>query len=66
MNKKVGCTVVHDERSVFCISDMIKEQGGRAAVSKSGHTFFKKKLREIGAEYGGEISGHHYFKDFLL
>lgn len=43
---------------------MIQEAGGEAVVSKTGHAFIKRKMRDVSAIYGGEMSAHHYFRDF--
>ena len=62
--KKNGAGIVYDPRAIYCIEDTIRRSGGKAYMSKGGHIFFKKKMRETGAVYGGEMSAHHYFKDF--
>ena len=56
--------IVHDPRVVWNIQEIISKYFGKAVQSKSGHTFMKKSLREHNAIYGGEISAHHYFRDF--
>ena len=64
LEKSPKATIIHDQRVVWNIKDVIKNSGGAAFVSKTGHVNFKIKLRETNAIYGGEISHHHYFKDF--
>jgi len=59
-----GGAVVHDPRLIWNTLDIVRESGGKAIVSKSGHSFIKEKMRETGALYGGEMSAHHYFRDF--
>lgn len=56
--------IVHDPRVVWNIQDTIKKKGGSSIVSKTGHAFIKQKMRDTEAIYGGELSAHHYFKDF--
>ena len=64
LEKSPKATVVYDRRVVWNIEDVIRNSGGTTFVSKTGHVNFKIKLRETNAIYGGEISHHHYFKDF--
>lgn len=58
-----GAKIVHDPRLVWNTTDIVKNSGGEAVVSKSGHAFIKQKMREVNAVYGGEMSAHHYFRD---
>ncbi len=58
-----GGKIVHDPRLVWNTIDIVKNSGGEAVVSKSGHAFIKQKMREVNAVYGGEMSAHHYFRD---
>ena len=44
--------------------DLVAAEGGRSALSRVGHAFFKARMREEGAVFGGEVSGHYYFRDF--
>ncbi len=62
--REKGAGIVYDPRAVFNIEDAITSGGGRSIISKGGHVFFKRKMRETGAVYGGEMSAHHYFRDF--
>lgn len=62
--KEPGAGIVYDPRVVFKIEDTILSNGGKSAMCRVGHVFFKSQLREKGAIYGGEMSGHHYFRDF--
>ncbi|PLX46062.1 MAG: phosphomannomutase, partial [Deltaproteobacteria bacterium] len=62
--KTPGQAVVHDPRLIWNTLDIVKQQGGKAVVSKSGHAFIKAKMREVNGVYGGEMSAHHYFRDF--
>ena len=56
--------IVHDPRLVWNTFDIVNQYGGIAVQSKSGHSFIKEKMREYNAIYGGEMSAHHYFRDF--
>lgn len=56
--------VVHDPRLVWNTIDIVESLGGRAVQSKTGHAFIKERMRKENAIYGGEMSAHHYFRDF--
>ncbi len=56
--------VVHDPRLTWNTRDIASSGGGEAVQSKTGHAFIKEKMREVDAVYGGEMSAHHYFRDF--
>jgi phosphomannomutase len=56
--------IVHDPRLTWNTLDVVAAGGGRAELSKSGHAFMKQVMRDADAVYGGEMSAHHYFKDF--
>ena len=62
--KTPGSTIVHDPRLTWNTLDVVSAAGGRAVESKSGHAFIKQTMREVDAVYGGEMSAHHYFRDF--
>lgn len=62
--KESNAAIVHDPRLVWNTTDIIDEFGGRAVQSKAGHAFIKEIMREQDAVYGGEMSAHHYFRDF--
>ncbi|SNT68526.1 phosphomannomutase [Paracoccus seriniphilus] len=64
LEKSPGEKIVHDPRVVMNTRAMIESSGGEAVVSKTGHAFIKRKMRDVGAIYGGEMSAHHYFRDF--
>ena len=59
-----GALVVHDPRLTWNTIELVDEAGGRAVQSKSGHAFIKETMREVNAAYGGEMSAHHYFREF--
>jgi phosphomannomutase len=62
--KHPGGKIVFDPRLYWATEETVKANGGKAVVSQSGHAFIKQKMREEDAVYGGEMSAHHYFKDF--
>ncbi|WP_151956339.1 phosphomannomutase CpsG [Acinetobacter guillouiae] len=62
--KQAGEKIVHDPRLVWNTLDIIEQYQGVAVQSKSGHAFIKDVMREHNAAYGGEMSAHHYFRDF--
>ncbi|MHB9030628.1 MAG: phosphohexomutase domain-containing protein [Candidatus Latescibacterota bacterium] len=64
LNRNPGGKIVHDPRLIWNTVEMVKAAGGTPVLSKSGHSFIKEKMRETGAIYGGEMSAHHYFRDF--
>ena len=63
--KEPGAKIVHDPRVVWNTLDVVGRAGGEAVQSRTGHAFIKQKMRETRAVYGGEMSAHHYFRDFV-
>ncbi|BFM11779.1 phosphomannomutase CpsG [Simiduia litorea] len=63
--KNPGQKVIHDPRLFWNTQDIVSASGGKAIQSKTGHAFIKEKMREEDAVYGGEMSAHHYFRDFF-
>jgi phosphomannomutase len=64
LRKDPGATVLYDVRASRAVRDVVERAGGRAEVNRVGHAFFKTRMRETGAAFGGEVSGHYYFRDF--
>lgn len=64
LNKYPNESIVYDPRVLYNTKAVISEHNGTAVISKSGHSFIKQVMRESGAIYGGEMSAHHYFRDF--
>jgi len=62
--KDPGATILYDPRSSRAVPDLVAAEGGRSELSRVGHAFFKIRMREEGAAFGGEVSGHYYFRDF--
>jgi len=59
-----GATILYDPRSSRAVPDLVAAEGGHSDLSRVGHAFFKQRMREEGAVFGGEVSGHYYFRDF--
>ncbi|WP_347266276.1 phosphomannomutase [Paracoccus sp. (in: a-proteobacteria)] len=64
LERHPGARIVHDPRVVLNTRDVIAAAGGQAVQARTGHAFVKRAMRESGAIYGGEMSAHHYFRDF--
>jgi phosphomannomutase len=64
LEKEAGAKIVHDPRVIWNTQEAVRAKGGIAIQSKTGHAFIKQAMRDHGAVYGGEISAHHYFRDF--
>ncbi|PID43693.1 MAG: phosphomannomutase [Proteobacteria bacterium] len=62
--RKPGAKIIHDPRLTWNTIDMVTALNGEPVQSKTGHAFIKQKMREVDAIYGGEMSAHHYFRDF--
>jgi phosphomannomutase len=62
--KEPSATILYDPRSSRAVPDLVSAEGGRSALSRVGHAFFKQQMREESALFGGEVSGHYYFRDF--
>ncbi|HWJ05651.1 MAG TPA: phosphomannomutase CpsG [Steroidobacteraceae bacterium] len=64
LQRHPGGRIVHDPRLTWNTLDIVQRLGGEAVQSKSGHAFIKATMREVDGVYGGEMSAHHYFRDF--
>jgi len=62
--KQPGARIVYDPRLTWNTLDIVKRLGGTPVMSQSGHAFIKQKMREVDGAYGGEMSAHHYFREF--
>lgn len=62
--KESSSAIVHDPRLTWNTQDIVTAAGGRPVMSKTGHAFMKETMRAEDAAYGGEMSAHHYFRDF--
>ena len=64
LQKHPGEKIIYDPRLIWNTEELVRENGGIPVISKSGHAFIKEKMRSENAIYGGEMSAHHYFRDF--
>jgi phosphomannomutase len=62
--KEPGAKILYDVRASWAVPETIEAAGGTPLVNRVGHAFFKHRMREEGAAFGGEVSGHYYFRDF--
>ncbi|SFR46461.1 phosphomannomutase [Litoreibacter janthinus] len=65
LGKHAGAKIIHDPRVIWALLDLVGTGGGEAVASQSGHSHIKAKMREVDAVYGGEMSAHHYFREFM-
>lgn len=65
LEKYPGSRIIHDPRLIWNTLDIVKQHGGQSIQSKTGHAFIKERMRQEDAVYGGEMSAHHYFRDFF-
>ena len=63
--REPGAAIIHDPRVIWNTQDVVARAGGRAVQARTGHAFVKQAMRDHGAVYGGEMSAHHYFRDFV-
>jgi phosphomannomutase/phosphomannomutase/phosphoglucomutase len=59
-----GARIIHDPRLTWNTIDIVRQEGGIPVQSKTGHAFIKERMRAEDAVYGGEMSAHHYFRNF--
>ncbi len=64
LEKVPGADILYDVRASRAVPDTVEKLGGRALINRVGHAFFKTRMRDEGGEFGGEVSGHYYFKAF--
>ncbi|TKI05769.1 phosphomannomutase CpsG [Martelella alba] len=64
LEKNPGAKIIHDPRLSWNTVDIVTKAGGTPVMSKTGHAFIKERMRKEDAIYGGEMSAHHYFRDF--
>ena len=61
--KKAGQTVIYDVRASYAVKDVVARYQGKALMNRVGHAFIKRRMREEDAVFGGEVTGHYYFRD---
>jgi phosphomannomutase len=64
LEREPGGKILYDVRASWAVPDTVERAGGIPMVNRVGHAFFKHRMREEGAIFGGEVSGHYYFRDF--
>ena len=64
LSKQPGADILYDVRASRAVPDLVERLGGTAHVNRVGHAFFKLRMRDEGGAFGGEVSGHYYFRDF--
>jgi len=63
--KSPGSKIVYDVRASYAVKDIVSAHGGTALMNRVGHAFIKRRMREEDAAFGGEVTGHYYFRDFF-
>ena len=64
--KQPGQAVIYDVRASYAVKDTVAKYNGRALMNRVGHAFIKRRMREENAVFGGEVTGHYYFRDFYF
>jgi phosphomannomutase len=65
LEKEAGAKIIYDVRASWAVRDTIERAGGVPLVNRVGHAFIKHRIRQEGAAFAGEVSGHYYFRDFV-
>ncbi len=61
--KQPGATIIYDLRASYAVKDIVAAHGGKALMNRVGHAYIKRRMRETNAVFGGEVTGHYYFRD---
>ena len=64
LEREPGAHILYDVRASWAVRDLVERLGGHAHENRVGHAFFKTRMRDEGSAFGGEVSGHYYFRDF--
>jgi phosphomannomutase len=64
LEKEAGAKIIYDVRASWAVPDTVERHNGTPLVNRVGHAFIKERMRKEGALFGGEVSGHYYFRDF--
>jgi len=65
LERNPGACILHDVRASWAVPELIGQAGGAALMERVGHAFMKARLKQEGAVFGGEVTGHYYFRDFF-
>ena len=63
LRKEPAAKIIYDVRASYAVKDIVESGGGSALMNRVGHSFFKKRMREESAAFGGEVTGHYYFRN---
>ncbi|MEO6223905.1 MAG: phosphomannomutase/phosphoglucomutase [Vicinamibacterales bacterium] len=63
--KSPGETIIYDVRASYAVKDIVAKYGGKALMNRVGHAFIKGRMRDENAVFGGEVTGHYYFRDYF-
>lgn len=66
LEKHPGAKIVYDVRASWAVPNLVRESGGEPLMERVGHAFFKRRMGDENAVFGGEVTGHYYFKDFFF
>jgi phosphomannomutase len=61
--KQPGATIIYDLRASYAVKDVVAAHRGKALMNRVGHAYIKRRMRETNAVFGGEVTGHYYFRD---
>ena len=64
LEKEPGAKIIYDVRASWAVRDTVERAGGASLINRVGHAFIKERMRQEGAVFAGEVSGHYYFRDF--
>ncbi|MFL5969544.1 MAG: phosphomannomutase/phosphoglucomutase, partial [Gaiellaceae bacterium] len=64
LEKEPGAKIIYDLRASWAVPETVERAGGVPLINRVGHAFIKQRMREEGAAFGGEVSGHYYFREF--
>lgn len=65
LDRHPGATIIYDIRASLAVKDTIEQKGGKPSYNRVGHAYIKKSMKDQGAVFAGEVTGHYYFKDFF-
>jgi len=65
LERNPGAKILYDVRASWAVADLVTAAGGQALMERVGHTYIKRRMAKEGAVFGGEVTGHYYFRDFF-